>query len=166
MVVKKFIQTGKVCFHPGFCRSLSRIHHYFSHDFTEWGTRLRKTYQEAVKNRATVNPDHFSPYTLHTPYKPIASDHRLTYIMSTLVGMSRMRVPLSDGDDPQYPSVYGKSTHPEDVKVDDYIRRGWSSCLESFYLLMRLRSSSLNPGDDGYARQMFLFNSNASINNA
>ena len=88
--------------------------------------------------------------------------------MMKLVDKSQMRVPLDSIDDnSKYPLVFGKSSNARDAKVDDFIERGWSSFLESFYLLMRLRSSGLNPGNfDGYAAQMFLFNSNRSINNA
>lgn len=132
-------------------------------EFTQFAHRLRSAYQSATKNRSTVIPDQFIPYGLFSPYKDVCSDHRITAILVKLVAASSMRAPSALID---YPLVFGQSQDETDRKVDEYIRRAWSSFLESFYLLMRLRSTSLNPGNhDSYKQQMLLFNSNVSIRN-
>ena len=135
-----------------------------SKEFTQFAHRLRVAYQGATKNRSTVIPNQFTPCVLFTPYKDVCSDHRITSILVKLVEASSMRTPSENSS--HYPHVFGHSQDETDKKVDEYIRRAWSSFLESFYLLMRLRSTSLNPGNhDSYKQQMLLFNSNVSIRN-
>ena len=108
-----------------------------------------------------MTPDDFNPLLLPNLYPGASQDHRLTYVFQFLVRSSIRECPTEE--DHRYPYILGRSLAEEDKVIDSLVSDAWSFFLEAFFLLSRLRSTSLNPDASGYRDNFALFTSDRSI---